>query len=248
MHHGLGGGAQQVVGRAGRSVGVSAEDRGLDRAVALDVAHLCVQQGRERLDRRFVGRPQAVEHQPEHDRLGEVDHGVPEGQGGMLAGHGPARGCEVRHCRGDGRTVVVRRACAARGSEAGDVRCDGEPGLDDAARGGGVELTVAHEQPGEQVESGVALEVPHGGRATVAHLDQPGRRHPLERLPDGRTRDPEELGQPTLARQRVAGAERAVDDLAEELLEDVVRDEPPGHGLEDHAVSLGQLRSGGQVV
>ena len=59
--------------------------------------------------------------------------------------------------------------------------------------------------------------------------------HPLQRLAHRGPGDAEHLGQPALAGQGVAGAEAAVDDLAEQLVEDVVGHGAAGDGLEGHA-------------
>ena len=98
-----------------------------------------------------------------------------------------------------------------------------------------VELAVAHEQAGEQVEPGRGAEVAHRGAAAVAHLDQPGLGEPLEGLADGGPGDAQHLGEPTLAGQGVPGGELAVDHLAEELVEDVLGDEAAGHRFQGHA-------------
>ena len=68
----------------------------------------------------------------------------------------------------------------------------------------------------------------------MTDLDETGLGHPLERLPDHGARDAEDLGQPTLAGQRVAGAERAGHDLVEDLLEDLVGDRAAPDRLEWH--------------
>ena len=166
----------------------------------------------------------------------------------MLTGHRFASSGDLvdggGECGGSALTGA-RRPGAGEADQAGGDR---EPRLDDAACDVGVELAVAHEQPGEQVQAGVPLEVPHGGGAAVADLDQPGRRHPLQRFAYGGPGDAEQLGQLALARQRVARAERAVDDLAEELLEDVVRYQAPGDGFEDHGEIVDPGPTTGQVV
>ena len=72
------------------------------------------------------------------------------------------------------------------------------------------------------------------GGAAVAHLEQAGLGHPLQRLADRRSRDAEDLGEPPLAGQRRTGAERPGDDLVEDLVEDLVGDRAAEHGLEGH--------------
>ena len=61
------------------------------------------------------------------------------------------------------------------GRQLRDLRTDAQPGLEDAAENGGVELAIAKQQPGQQVQAGMAPEVTHGGDAAMAHLDQTGR-------------------------------------------------------------------------
>jgi hypothetical protein len=82
----------------------------------------------------------------------------------------------------------------------------------------------------------------------VAHLDQSGRRHPLQRFAYGGPGHAQQLGEPALAGQRVTRGQRAVDDAAEQLLEDVVGDQPPRDRGERHARHLdgagGQWSSG----
>ncbi len=68
----------------------------------------------------------------------------------------------------------------------------------------------------------------------MADLDQPGLRHPLERLADRRPGDAEHLGEAALAGQRLAGLEPAVDDLGEHLVEHLVGHGAAGHGLQRH--------------
>ena len=65
-----------------------------------------------------------------------------------------------------------------------------------------------------------------------------GLGEPLERLAHRRTGDAEHLGQPTLAGQRVAGGELAVDHLAEELVEDVLGHEAAGNRFQGHAATV----------
>ena len=143
--------------------------------------------------------------------------------------------------RGQGRA-------AALGGEGGDGGADREPGLEDAAGDGGVEVAAADEQAGQQVEPGGALEVADRGRAAVPHLDQPGLGHPLERLAHGGPGDAEHLGEPALAGQRLAGPDLAVDDLGEDLVEHLVGHRPAGHGLQRHAEDGSRPLARGQVV
>ena len=82
----------------------------------------------------------------------------------------------------------------------------------------------------------------------MAHLDQTSLREPLEGLAHGGTGDTEHLGETTLAGQRVTGRELAVDDLAEELVEDVLGDEAAGDGFQGHVTTVPGHISGGQVV
>ena len=136
-------------------------------------------------------------------------------------------------------TVSVRsrgqRRAAALGGEGGDARTDHQPRLEDAAGDGQVEVAAAYEQARQQVEPGGALEVADRGGAALADLDQPGLRHPLERLADGRAGDAEHLGEPALAGQGLAGLEPTVDDLGQDLVEDLVGDGAAGDGLQRHA-------------
>ena len=123
---------------------------------------------------------------------------------------------------------------AAGRGERGDAGADREPGLEDAAGHGRVELAVAHQQPGEQVEAGVPPVVAHGRRAAVADLEQAGLRHPLQRLAHGGPGDAQHLGEPAFARQRVADGDLPVDDLGEDLVEHLVRHGAADHGLQRH--------------
>ena len=106
---------------------------------------------------------------------------------------------------------------------------------------GRVELAVAHQQAGEQVEPAELLEVAHGGAAPVADLDQPGLGQPLQRLADGGPGDAQHLGETPLAGQGVTGGQLAVDHLAEELVEDVLGDEPAGYRFQGHAAESARL-------
>ena len=131
--------------------------------------------------------------------------------------------------------MAAEGRAAALGGQRGDAGPDREPGLEDAAGDGRVELAAADQQPGQQVEPGVPPEVADRGRAAVAHLDQPGLGHPLERLAHRGPGDAEHLGEPALAGQRLAGPDLPVDDLGEDLVEHLVRHGPAVHGLQRHA-------------
>ena len=121
-------------------------------------------------------------------------------------------------------------------------------GLQDAQAHGRVELAVAHQQAGEQVEPAELLEVAHRGAAPVANLDQLCLGKPLQRLADRGPGDAQHLGETPFAGQRVTRSQLAVDHLAEELVEDVLGDEAAGYGFQGHPASLPGYSSGGQVV
>ena len=118
-----------------------------------------------RAPRSPARRPaEAVEQQPEDDRVGRVDDRVPERQRGVLAGH-RSRRRRPRAVDGVGaarRRRPRRRGSAASAATAGRDRRAGPRAMLRADVG--VELAVAHQQPGEQVEPGVALEVAHRRR------------------------------------------------------------------------------------
>ncbi|WP_278257837.1 hypothetical protein [Nocardioides convexus] len=105
------------------------------------------------------------------------------------------------------RSLVGEARPAALRGERGDAGTHLGPDLDDAAGDGGVEPSAADEQPRQQVQTRGPAEVADRGRTAVAHLDQPGLRDPLQRLPDGGPGDAEHLRQPALAGQRLAGGE-----------------------------------------
>ena len=111
-----------------------------------------------------------------------------------------------------------------------------------------------HQQAGEQVEAAVPPEVADRRRAAVAHVEQPGLRHPLQGLADGGPGDAEHLGEAALAGQRLSGTDTTVDHLGQDLVEDLVGDRASAHGLQRHAGerrhgtgrwSSGQTRSAG---
>ena len=141
-----------------------------------------------------------------------------------------------------------QRRAAALGGQGGDTRPDHQPRLQDAAGDGQVELAAAYEQARQQVQAGGPLEVADRGRPALTDLDQPGLRHPLERLAHRRPGDAQHLGQPALARQRLAGLDPAVDDLGKDLVEDLVGDGAAGDGLQRHAEDGSPAWFGGQVV
>ncbi|GAA5114765.1 hypothetical protein GCM10025762_28400 [Haloechinothrix salitolerans] len=66
----------------------------------------------------------------------------------------------------------------------------------------------------------------HDGAAALFDLDQPGVRHPLDRLTYGGPGDAEYLGEPAFAWQRLTRGEFAVDHVGEKLIEDLIGDRP----------------------
>ena len=138
----------------------------------------------------------------------------------------------------------LRRAASASsgarrsGGQFGDLGPVVQAGLQDAAHDRDVEFAGAQQQPGEQVQSGVAAEVAHRGGVALAHLDQARGGDPLERLAHGRPRHPEHLGEATLAGQRLTGLHLAAEDVGDDLLEDVLGDRASADRLQCHAPSL----------
>ena len=173
------------------------------RVVRPDLVDLVGHQRSERVERGLVRRAQAVEHQPERDRAAPRRRPAPRTRApGAAARPGPSVASRAR--------TVARSASAstaARGGQLGDLRADEQPGLEDAARHRHVELAVADQQPGQQVEAAGAAEVPHGGGVALADVDQAGLREPLQRLADRGAGDAEHLGEPAFAGQRLPGAE-----------------------------------------
>ena len=106
-------------------------------------------QRRQRLERRLVGRAQAVEHQLEDQRVGGLDDLVPELQGVHLP---------LDAVVGAGQPVEdvgepgLEHGAPSLGGEGGHRRPDREPGLQHAPRDARVEVAAAHQQPREQVE------------------------------------------------------------------------------------------------
>ena len=84
--------------------------------------------------------------------------------------------------------------------------------------------------------------VAHGGRVALAHLDQTGRRHPLECFADGGPGDPENLGEATFARQRLSGLHLAAEHAGHDLFEDVLGHRAPVHRLEGHVARMADQR------
>ncbi len=123
-----------------------------------------------------------------------------------------------------------------------------KPGFEDAAHDREVELACADEQAGEQVESGVAAEVAHGGGVALTHFHQAGRGEPLERFAHRRAGDSEHLGEAALARQRLPGLHLAAEHLGDDLIEDVFGHGSAVHRLQGHAASRARLEDRGQVV
>ncbi len=122
------------------------------------------------------------------------------------------------------------------------LRAVAQPGFEHAADDRHVELAVAKQQPGQQVQAGVPPEITHGGDITLAHLDQTGRRQPLERLADGRPGHPEHLRHPALAGQRFSGLHLPAEHIGSDLLEDLFRHRSANHRLQRHALSVNRNR------
>ena len=81
----------------------------------------------------------------------------------------------------------------------------------------------------------MAPEVTHGGETAMAHLDQTGRRKPLEPLTDSGPGYAEDIRQPALAGQRLAGLHLPAEHVGGDLLENLLRHRSTSHRLQRHA-------------
>ena len=240
-----GGGFEKVVcgcflRRSGSPAVIASATLAVGRGAADLVGHHRGQRGQ----RGLVGGAKRVVHQPERDRVGAVDDVVPERQGVALPLDGVVLVGQLLQ-----RVVEQRGQFRAPppGGQLGDLGPVVKPGFEDAAHDRQVELAGADEQAGEQVESGVAAEVAHGGGVALTHLDQTGRGEPLERLAHRRAGDSEHLGEPALAGQRLSWLHLAAEHLGDDLLEDVLGHRSAVHRLQGHGPSVpatGQRSSG----
>ena len=126
------------------------------------------------------------------------------------------------------------RGRASLGRHGRHVRADREPCLEDAPCNRQVQLVVAHEQPGEEVQARESAELADRGGSAVSDFDQTRLGHSLQCLAHRRPGDTEDLRKPALAGQVLARGELAVHDLGQDLVEDLVRHKPTGDGFQGH--------------
>ena len=164
--------------------------------------HLAGHHDGERGQRRLVCRAEGVVHQPEGDRIGAIDHLVPEGEGMPLTLDGVIlafkRVDDGIQCVGSAGTAPsCRQASATLGPLCSRVsrRC-GPPRR---------RLRRPGRAAGQQFEPAVLTEVAHGRGVTLPDLDQSSFAEPLDRFADRRPGHAEGFGEPSFAGQGLAG-------------------------------------------